>query len=91
MSHERRDCKRFALNHPVMMGASKDSRHLAEILDVSVLGMRVRMSNQSVFNVGQEVNVACLPQQNQTDTQIFRCCVVWENAGNLEVGLKYLQ
>ena len=45
MSHERRDCKRFTLNHPVMMGASKDSRRLAEILDVSVLGMRVRMSN----------------------------------------------
>jgi len=91
ISNERRDCKRFTLNHPVMMGTGSDSGHLAEILDAGVQGMRVRMTNQSGFQVGQEVDIACLSQQDQIDALTLRCRVAWEDVENLEVGLKYLQ
>ncbi|MCF6186347.1 MAG: PilZ domain-containing protein [Desulfobulbaceae bacterium] len=90
-SRERRACLRFTLNHPVLMGTGEDWGHLAEIIDAGVEGMRVRMTNQSGFQVGHEVDIACLSRQDQADTVNLRCRVAWEDAENLEVGLTYLQ
>ena len=90
-SRERRACRRFTLNHPVLMGTSGDIGHLAEILDAGVEGMRVRMTNQSGFQVGHEVDIACLSRKNHADTVNLRCRVAWEDTENLEVGLTYLQ
>ncbi len=88
-SNERRYCKRVLLNPPIKIGMVNDSKHRGEILDASVQGLRVRMT-QSRFHVGQEVDIACLPHQGQiTEPAPFHCLVVWENAKNLEVGLKY--
>ncbi len=90
-SRERRSCRRFTLNHPVLMGTGGDRGHLAEILDAGAEGMRVRMTNQSGFQVGHEVDIACLSRQSPADTVNLRCRVAWEDAENLEVGLTYLQ
>ena len=91
ISNERRECKRIVLNHPVLMGEGHHNGQRGEILDASVQGMRVRIT-QSCFHVGQEVNITSLPQQGDiVKLQPFRCRVVWENAGNLEVGLECLQ
>ncbi|MEN8189050.1 MAG: PilZ domain-containing protein [Thermodesulfobacteriota bacterium] len=89
ISNERRDCRRIALNHAVMMGVGDGFGQRGEIVDASVQGMRVR-TTQSGFYVGQEVDISCLSQQAPIAVQPFRCRVVWENANNLEVGLKYL-
>ena len=91
-SNERRESKRIALNHPVLM---EEVGHYVgergEILDASVRGLRVRIT-QSCFHVGQEVNITSLPQQSDIVKLLpFRCRVVWKNAGNLEVGLECLQ
>ena len=90
-SRERRACRRFTLNHPVLMGTGGDGGHLAEILDAGVEGMRVRMTNQSGFQVGHQVDITCLSRQDQADTVNLRCRVAWEDAENFEVGLTYLQ
>ncbi len=89
-NRERRECKRFTLNHPVTIGTSESNGHLAEIVDAGVQGMRVRMTNQSGFRVGHDVDVSCTPQQDQAETIKLRCRVAWEDAENLEVGLSYL-
>ena len=91
VANERRENKRFTLNHPVMMGTADDSNHLAEILDAGVQGMRVRLTNQAGLQVGHEIVIACLPGQGQVDGLSLRCRVAWEDAENLEVVLKYLQ
>lgn len=91
VANERRESKRFTLNHPVMMGTGGDNRHLAEILDAGVQGMRVRLTNQADVQVGHEIDIACLPQEGRFDGLSLRCRVAWENTENLEVGLKYLQ
>jgi hypothetical protein len=89
--NERRKCKRIALNHPVLMGEGHSNGQRGEILDASVQGMRVRIT-QSCFYVGQELNITSLPLQDDVVELLpFRCRVVWENAENLEVGLECLQ
>ena len=91
ISNERRGCKRFTLNHPIMLGTGNgSSEHLAEILDAGVKGMRVRLTNQTGFQVGQEMDIVCFPQRDVSPLTL-RCRVAWEDADNLEVGLKYLQ
>ena len=87
---ERRECKRFTLNHPVTMGTNESDGHLAEIVDAGLQGMRVRMTNQSGFQVGHEVDVSCMPRQSKSATLKIRCRVAWEDAENMEVGLSYL-
>lgn len=91
ITRERRGCKRFTLNHPVMMGTGASKDHLAEILDAGVLGMRVRITNQAGFEVGHVVDVSCLPLKNMKDTTNLRCRVAWEDAENMEMGLTYMQ
>lgn len=90
-SRERRTCRRYTLNHPVVMGTGEDGEHLAEILDAGTKGMRVRMTNQSGFEVGNEIDISCLSRRHQDDTLKLHCRVAWEDSENLEVGLIYLQ
>ncbi len=79
------------MHHPVMMGSDKKNIHLAEILDAGVKGMRVRVTNQTGFQVGREVEVSSLPLHNRAGGITLHCQVAWEDAENFEVGLKYLQ
>jgi hypothetical protein len=91
-SNERRESKRIALNHPVLLeevGLYVGQR--GEILDASARGMRVRIT-QSCFCVGKELNITSLPQRGDSvKLQPFRYRVVWENAEDFEVGLECLQ
>lgn len=88
---ERRVCRRFTLNHPVMIQAGKEAVHLAEILDAGIDGLRIRLTDQSGFKVGHDVDIACLPSTKHSGAFKHRCQVAWEDSENLEVGLKYLQ
>ena len=91
ISNERRECKRIALNHPVLIGEGQYIGQRGEILDASVQGMRVRIT-ESCFCVGQEVNITSLPQRGDSVKLLpLRCRVVWENAEDFEVGLECLQ
>ncbi len=91
-NERRRESKRIALNHPVLM---EEVGHYVgqrgEILDANVRGMRVRIT-QSCLCVGKELNITSLPQRGDSVKLLpLRCRVVWENAEDFEVGLECLQ
>jgi len=90
-AEERRDCRRCALHHPVMMGRNNNNKHLAEILDVGAKGMRVRVIGQLGLQVGHEVEISSLSAYKRLDASRLQCRVAWQDLDNFEVGLKYLQ
>jgi len=92
LSAERRQCKRFRLNHPIMMGTNKTEPRLAEIIDAGTRGLRIRVTNQEGLRVGREVDLSCLglARKGRRDLRL-RCRVAWEDPENFEVGLDYIQ
>ena len=91
-SNERRESKRIALNHPILIGeVGHYVGQRGEILDASARGMRVRITH-SCIRVGKELNITSLPQRGDSVKLLpFRCRVIWENAEDFEIGLECLQ
>ena len=97
---ERRNCQRYKLNYSIVIHSPRgiendDGHHIGEILDAGTKGIRLRVANFGPLKVGTKLQIICQPARgnvpkNNCYPVPIEGLVVWEDAGNDEFALSYL-